>query len=390
MRSTRCQSELTVYHHADVSCADTEIDWVAYMQEVGGYESGERDYMNLKGDTGPLVYPAGFVHLFSWLKYITKGEVLAAQWVFAILYLATQLVVMAIYIHTKSFPPLGLVLLCVSRRLHSIFVLRLFNDCWAMFVAYLGVWLLQRQRVAGAIFVFSVAVSIKMNVLLFAPGVLAVAMKTSNLKDTLKGVFAGIMFQVVVALPFIREHPWSYLSRAFEFSRVFIYKWTVNWKFIPEQWFLSRQFAILLLLIHLRLLWAFVNHNWFIEEGGVSQALIQFFGMRRSTQSKVNSDRIVSIVFMSNYLGILCARSLHYQFYSWYFHTIPFLLVRSNVSLSYKLIVFLGIEVSWNIFPSNEYTSANLFLMHVCLLCFSWLYPAKFPKEVKLIEKRKA
>lgn len=353
------------------------------MQEVEGYESGERDYMNLKGDTGPLVYPAGFVHLFSWLKSITGGDVALAQVVFAILYLATHLVVMGIYIHTKSFPPIGLVLLCLSRRIHSIFVLRLFNDCWAMFVAYIGVWLLQRRHVSRAIFAFSVAVSIKMNVLLFAPGVLVVAMKVSNIADTLKGVIAGSAFQIAVALPFIREHPWSYLSRAFEFSRVFIYKWTVNWKFIPEQWFLSKQFAILLLLIHLRLLWAFVNHNWFIEEGGVRQALIQFFRVKRSCP-KVNSDRIVSIVFMSNFLGILCARSLHYQFYSWYFHTVPFLLIRNNVPLLFKLIVFLGIEVSWNIFPSTAYTSANLFVMHLCLLIFS----AKLPQENEIPGKR--
>jgi alpha-1,3-mannosyltransferase len=36
-------------------CKDTEIDWVAYMQEVGGFLAGEHDYAKLKGDTGPLV-----------------------------------------------------------------------------------------------------------------------------------------------------------------------------------------------------------------------------------------------------------------------------------------------------------------------------------------------
>ena len=34
---------------------DTEIDWIAYMQEVGGVIGGEYDYANLRGDTGPLV-----------------------------------------------------------------------------------------------------------------------------------------------------------------------------------------------------------------------------------------------------------------------------------------------------------------------------------------------
>ena len=39
----------------------TEIDWVAYMQEVEGVigKNGTYDYALLKGQTGPLVYPAG-------------------------------------------------------------------------------------------------------------------------------------------------------------------------------------------------------------------------------------------------------------------------------------------------------------------------------------------
>lgn len=44
---------------------DTEIDWVAYMQEVKGFLDGERNYFNLRGDTGPLVYPAGFLYLYT-------------------------------------------------------------------------------------------------------------------------------------------------------------------------------------------------------------------------------------------------------------------------------------------------------------------------------------
>lgn len=42
------------------------------MEEVEGYLSGELDYSNLKGNTGPLVYPAGFVYLFTALRAITE------------------------------------------------------------------------------------------------------------------------------------------------------------------------------------------------------------------------------------------------------------------------------------------------------------------------------
>ena len=42
------------------------------MQEVSGYLNGETNYLNLKGDTGPLVYPAGFLYIFSGLYYLTE------------------------------------------------------------------------------------------------------------------------------------------------------------------------------------------------------------------------------------------------------------------------------------------------------------------------------
>ena len=56
-----------------LSTIDTEIDWRAYMQEVEGFLGGERDYYNLSGDTGPLVYPAGFVYVFSALRSLTDN-----------------------------------------------------------------------------------------------------------------------------------------------------------------------------------------------------------------------------------------------------------------------------------------------------------------------------
>ena len=86
-----------------VSCADTEIDWTAYMQEVEGWAlGGDTNYLNLKGDTGPLVYPAGFLYVYRALWWLTDGgrgaaAIRVAQWVFVSIYLLTQGVVFAVY-----------------------------------------------------------------------------------------------------------------------------------------------------------------------------------------------------------------------------------------------------------------------------------------------------
>ena len=47
--------------------------------QVTGFLSGERNYDQLEGDTGPLVYPAGFLYIYSGIQYLTSGEVRPAQ-----------------------------------------------------------------------------------------------------------------------------------------------------------------------------------------------------------------------------------------------------------------------------------------------------------------------
>jgi hypothetical protein len=59
--------------------------------------------------------------------------------VFAGLYVATVAAVLAILWLARPCPPYVAILLCVSKRLHSIFVLRLFNDGIAMLLLYIAV-----------------------------------------------------------------------------------------------------------------------------------------------------------------------------------------------------------------------------------------------------------
>lgn len=49
------------------------------MEEVEGVINGTYDYTLLKGDTGPLVYPAGFVYIFSGLYlYVLDFSLISA------------------------------------------------------------------------------------------------------------------------------------------------------------------------------------------------------------------------------------------------------------------------------------------------------------------------
>jgi alpha-1,3-mannosyltransferase len=144
---------------------DTKIDWPAYMQQVSGFRDGERDYTKLEGDTGPLVYvpshltylttryPALHLYIYTLLqKFLPTSEhlqVRSAQYFFLGIYLITFNLVSGIYYLAsrsshKKLPQALLIPLVLSKRLHSIYLLRLFNDPLAMVFLYAGVgcWML--------------------------------------------------------------------------------------------------------------------------------------------------------------------------------------------------------------------------------------------------------
>lgn len=172
---------------------DTEIDWIAYCQEVEGFLSGDYNYSNLKGDTGPLVCtlvskrypliepdpsisdPAGFVYVYWFLYAITDSgrNIRLAQFIFAVAYVLTLAIVLRIYqrssavrvatylalarmsvclslVYAAQVPNWVVLLVCLSRRVHSIYMLRLFNDGVAMLFFYAAMLLLIEEQHAWA------------------------------------------------------------------------------------------------------------------------------------------------------------------------------------------------------------------------------------------------
>ena len=88
-----------------------------------------------------------------------------------------------------------------------------------------------------------------------------------------------------------------------------------------------------------------------------------------STSKTLTGGRITGIVFASNFLGIFCARSLHYQFYCWYFHTIPFLLIGwARLHPMIALPVMGMIVWCWNVYPSTVMSSGGLLAGHLVVL----------------------
>jgi len=73
------------------------------MEQIEQFVNGEHDYTKIKGGTGPLVYPAAHVYTYWILYHITdKGkDILLAQRLFGIFYLATIAIVMACYRRAK-------------------------------------------------------------------------------------------------------------------------------------------------------------------------------------------------------------------------------------------------------------------------------------------------
>lgn len=332
------------------------------------------NYENLKGDTGPLVYPAGFVYVFALLRSLTRnGEaIFQAQLIFSLLHCCLIFVVLfGIYFHMTDYPDVLLPLAVVSRRAHSIFELRLFNDGIAMLYAYVCIALAMRNRWTLACILFSLAVSIKMNVLLMAPGLAVVLVQAKGIFGAASRIILCGLIQLLLASPFLAVNPLGYLKRSFDLGRVFLLKWTVNFKFLPEPTFQSPVLAAGLLACTLLTWLVFGHFRWAKPSGGLVRLVLN---SRLFENVGLNPEHVARCMLESNLIGIVFARSLHYQFYVWYAHVIPLMAAKSYLGRSkiFVMVLSLIIEICFNIFPATPTSSLVLQIANYCLLLSTW------------------
>jgi alpha-1,3-mannosyltransferase len=165
-----------------------------------------------------------------------------------------------------------------------------------------------------------------------------------------------VLIQLILATPFLLVHPGNYFHCAFNFDRAFFYIWTVNLKVLSEEVFLSQELAKGLLGAHVLLMVVFLHKMSVAREGGratgcasaqqvpslransslhvfayllssprrLDGGLIHFIrDMLHSLMSPTapappksqhpSAGYIVTLMFIMNFIGIVCARSLHYQ-----------------------------------------------------------------------------
>lgn len=71
----------------------------------------------------------------------------------------------------------------------------------------------------------------------------------------------------------------------------------------------------------------------------------------------VTPDFILTTILTSTAIGMLCARSLHYQFYAYITWSTPFLLWKSGLHPLLIYLVWAAQEWAWNVYPSTNVSS---------------------------------
>jgi alpha-1,3-mannosyltransferase len=213
---------------------------------------------------------------------------------------------------------------------------------------------------------YSWGLGIKMSLLLSLPAFGIILLLVRGLRGGLKQAQMMAQLQFLIAFPFLPINWKGYLGRAFEFSRQFFFKWTVNWRFVGEEMFLSKEFSTALLVGHATALAAFAITRWLKPGGKTVPELLRKmwpwnepFGpeAQRTVAKRITPQYVLTTVLTANIIGMLFARSLHYQFYAYLAWATPFLLWKSGIHPALQYLLWAAQEWAWNVYPSTGLSS---------------------------------
>ncbi|KAG8428615.1 dolichyl-P-Man:Man(5)GlcNAc(2)-PP-dolichol alpha-1,3-mannosyltransferase [Metarhizium acridum] len=266
---------------------------------------------------------------------------------------------------------------------------------------WLAIYFFQRRQWTMGSIAYSWGLGIKMSLLLSLPAVGIVLFLGRGFGGSLRLAWLMAQMQLVIALPFLAKNWQGYLGRAFELSRQFKFEWTVNWRMMGEELFLSKQFAMVLLVLHAVVLLIFVTSRWLQPADRSLVSLISPMLRGRSpftpaeelgVSSRVTPDYVMTTILSANVVGFLFARSLHYQFYAYLAWATPYLLWKAWPYTPVVCLLWAVQEAAWNTFPSTDLSSTtvvNVLLITVVLVYFGTSKPVTSGERKKAKASKK-
>ena len=349
-----------------------EVDWKSYVEIIEMIINGEYDYGLIKGENGYCVYPAGFVYEFYFIYYMTsRGKPIISLFLFLFVFFIMTYVIFKVYdsVLPKEYNWIKIFCAVSTNVEHSVINHR-FNDSLAMTPLYLCLFFLinnQKKGLYYATFFYALALSTKTNILLYLPGLIYIFTKIKGPIFAIIQLIIIILFQFIIGYPFIKVSAANYFGKTYDFSREFLYSQTMNWQFIPEEIFHSQFFYNTLAVVHLGILAIFFLFKW------EKLSLNIFKDVRLNDWSwemkvvPLNKNFILRVLFICNLIGILCFRSLHYQYVVWYFTSFPFLIWQTKFNDFFKVFYLLSYPFVFS-YQRSPLKSIVILIIHLILL----------------------
>lgn len=116
-----------------------------------------------------------------------------------------------------------------------------------------------------------------------------------------------------------------------------------------------------LMVLHISLLAIFFG-IWVKPSGSNMVRFLQHTLQGRQKTIPLSKSFTMTVMLSSLAIGLLCARSLHYQFFAYLAWATPFLLWRAGIHPVLIYAIWALQEWAWNVFPSTNASSAVVVL----------------------------
>lgn len=85
-------------------------------------------------------------------------------------------------------------------------------------------------------------------------------------------------------------------------------------------------------------------------------------------------DFVFTVMATSNLIGVLFARSLHYQFYAWFAWAAPYMFYKTGLPPIMQVLLWFMQEWAWNVYPSTVSSSLVSVAVTIITVVGVWVH----------------